>query len=112
MLILYYTTTTADKLPYAQFLQLILPCEDLALRQKTQDSIATTSSKAMASLAQLLVKELRFHQTYDFLRKKLVRQYDYSLPAVFTAVDDWAYGFWDQQGLKRFMKKAGFKQVT
>ena len=58
-------------------------------------------------LSRLIHKELRLAKEEEGLKQQLAIRYDYSLEALFKAVDDWNYKYIDQINLKRFLIKCG-----
>lgn len=46
-------------------------------------------------------------QKADKMKRNIENAYDFSFKKAFSAIDDWNYGYCDQQNLKRFLRNMG-----
>ena len=113
-MISYFDLDSDKKLNYHDFLQILLPCDDAFLRaaatQRPNNDIPKCEFLPMRverALSQLIFKEVRFHLKADQLKRNLESSYDFTFKKAFNAIDDWTYGYLDQNNLKRFLRSAG-----
>ncbi len=43
----------------------------------------------------------------DQMKRTLENAYDFTFKKAFSAIDDWSYGYLDQNNIKRFLRSAG-----
>lgn len=113
-MIAYFDLDGDSKLNYHDFLQIILPCDDSFLRaaatQRPNGEIPKCeflSARIERAMSQLLFKEVRFHLKADQMKRTLENAYDFTFKKAFSAIDDWSYGYLDQNNIKRFLRSAG-----
>lgn len=51
------------------------------------------------------MSEIELHQKSEKLKQELESMLDYSEDAVYSAIDDWGYGYIDQRNLMNFFKR-------
>jgi Ca2+-binding EF-hand superfamily protein len=113
-MIAYFDLDGDGKLNYHDFLQIVLPCDDSFLRaaatQRPNSDIPKCeflSARIERALSQLLFKEVRYHLKADQMKRTLENAYDFTGKKAFAAIDDWNYGYLDQNNIKRFLRGAG-----
>jgi hypothetical protein len=66
------------------------------------------SQKIETALCRLLYDEILLHTEKAALVDRMVHTHDFSMWKAFKAVDDWNYGFVDNNNLKRFLLAMGY----
>lgn len=59
------------------------------------------------AITNLLVKELKLQMKAENIKRSLEQSYDFSVPNLFKAVDDWHYTYIDEKNLRRFLRNVG-----
>jgi Ca2+-binding EF-hand superfamily protein len=113
-LINYYDSNQNGFLSYQDFLQMVLPCEDLPLRLETSnrpffrvsrfETLPVTMEVALANVVQ---QELRVLKQLEKLTYDLERRPDYSALSVYRCIDRMNEGRIDTINLERFFKENG-----
>ena len=111
-LIKFFDSDEDGKLNFPDFMQMILPCDNTYLRsvatQRPNQIIHPTDYLTLdveADLTKLILSEIQLHKKSESMKQELESLPDYSTEGVYTAIDDWGYGFVDQRNLGGFLKK-------
>ena len=98
-------------LNFEDFLQFVLPYDDMKLRAKVSQrpTFKSASGQLPANvefeLSRLFEKEVHYHIKVEEEKKTLERQADFNTVACFTTLDPRSFGFIDFDNLKNFMVK-------
>ena len=99
-------------LDFADFLTLVLPNVDMALRAKVSQrqnydvgKNDRLQSNVEFELSRLLEKEIHYHVKVEIEKKELECMDDFNTVAVFTMMDPLNYGYLDFENLKTFISK-------
>jgi hypothetical protein len=114
--ILKYFDTNGDRsLSYTEFLQVMLPCDDMYLRSSaTQrpnypvgryDRLPYSVEKELASL---LEKEVHYHTRLERLKHELTTRYDWSNLAAYDKIDSLREGRLNHKNLASFLRLNGY----
>jgi Ca2+-binding EF-hand superfamily protein len=96
---------------FDDFLQFVLPYDDMKLRAKVSQRPTYTSASGQLpanvefELSRLIEKEVHYHIKVEEEKKTLERQADFNTVACFTILDPRSFGFIDFDNLKNFMYK-------
>jgi Ca2+-binding EF-hand superfamily protein len=113
-LILFFDSNGNQRLSFQEFLQIVLPCEDNYLRNRTLDRPSRHVGRhdqlprdIELALAQVIEKEIDLQRRLESLKRELEVQYDYSPYAAFRSVDRYNSGRCDQVNVGAFLRQNG-----
>jgi len=108
----YFDNDKDGFLDYTDFLTLVLPNTDIALRSKvTQrknyqvESGQRLQSNVEFELSRLFEKEIHYHVKVEIEKRELEEMQDFNTVAVFSVLDPLQYGYLDAENLRAFMAK-------
>ena len=111
----YFDKNMDGFLDFADFLTLVLPSNDLALRAKVsqRQNYAVGPEDRLQSnvefeLSRLIEKEIHYHVKTEIEKKQLEAMEDFNGVGVFSTLDTLNYGYLDFENIKNFLFK--FKQ--
>ena len=115
-LIEYFSEQRNKQIKYSDFLQIVLPCDDLYLRSAASQAPGREIKhdqllpiRVEKALSQLLLKEVNFQLKLEELKKRLEISYDFTVKRAYASVDDWNYGYLDHSNIRRFLKNMGYR---
>mmetsp|Transcript_23466 Transcript_23466/g.17933 ORF Transcript_23466/g.17933 Transcript_23466/m.17933 type:complete len:170 (-) Transcript_23466:219-728(-) len=115
-LVKFFDSDEDGKLNYPDFMQVVLPCDNTFLRAKATQRPNIIINKfdyltldIERDVTKLLQYEIELHRKSEKLRQELESMPDFSEEAVYTAIDDWGYGFVDARNLKSFFRNNKYK---
>jgi hypothetical protein len=98
-LICFFDSNGNQRLSFQEFLQVVLPCEDNYLRNRTLDRPSRHVSRydylprdIELALSSVIEKEIDLQRRLESLKRELEVQYDYSPYAAFRSVDRYNSG--------------------
>ena len=113
-LTLFFDSNGNQRLSFQEFLQMVLPCEDNYLRNRTLDRPSRHVGRydflprdIELALANVFEKEIDLQRRLESLKRELEVQYDYSPYAAFRSVDRYNSGRVDQVNLGAFLRQNG-----
>jgi Ca2+-binding EF-hand superfamily protein len=114
-LVKFFDNNEDGRLSFTEFEQILLPCEDNALRRLAQDrrsyrvaryeNLPLDIERAMAAIIEREVELLR---RLDLLKRELEVRYDFSPYACFKTIDRYNEGFLNSGNLTIFLRSNGF----
>lgn len=114
MLVSYFDGDHDNYLNYQEFMQIMLPCDDMYLRSAaTQRPNYPISPHAYLppsvekDLTELLEREIRWHSRMELRKQELQRRYDWTSGAAFNSIDVLRLGFIEHRHVADFLKKNG-----
>lgn len=113
-LILFFDSNGNQRISFQEFLQIVLPCEDNYLRNRTLDRPSRHVSRfdylprdIELALAAVIEKEIDLQRRLESLKRELEVQYDYSPYAAFRSIDRYNSGRLDQVNIGSFLRQNG-----
>ena len=110
-LVKYFDSDEDGELNYADFMQIILPCDHSYLRaiatQRPNIEVSNTEyldEEVEKNVAKLIIQEIKLHKQSERLKQELESALDFTENAVFSLIDDWSYGFIDTRNLRSFFR--------
>jgi len=114
MLVKYFDGDNDSFLNYQEFMQIMLPCDDMYLRSAaTQRPNYPISPHAFLApsvekdLTELLEREIRWHSRVEVRKHDLQKRYDWTGAAAFNSIDTLRLGFIEHRHIADFLKKNG-----
>lgn len=113
-LIVFFDSNGNQRISFQEFLQIVLPCEDNYLRNRTLDRPSRHVSRydylprdIELALASVIEKEIDLQRRLETLKRELEVQYDYSPYAAFRSIDRYNSGRIDQVNVGSFLRQNG-----
>lgn len=113
-LVQFFDSNGNQRLSFQEFLQIVLPCEDNYLRNRTLDRPSRHVGRydylprdIELALATVIEKEIDLQRRLESLKRDLELQYDYSPYAAFRSVDRYNSGRIDQVNAGSFLRQNG-----
>lgn len=113
-LVSFFDSNGNGRLSFQEFLQIVLPCEDNYLRNRTLDRPSRHVGRydylprdIELALATVIEKEIDLQRRLESLKRELEAQYDYSPYAAFRSVDRYNSGRIDQVNTGSFLRQNG-----
>jgi Ca2+-binding EF-hand superfamily protein len=113
-LVCFFDSNGNQRLGFQEFLQIVLPCEDNYLRNRTLDRPSRHVGRydmlprdIELAIASVIEKEIDLQRRLESLKRELEVQYDYSPYAAFRSVDRYNSGRVDQVNLGSFLRQNG-----
>jgi Ca2+-binding EF-hand superfamily protein len=113
-LIVFFDSNGNQRISFQEFLQIVLPCEDNFLRNRTLDRPSRHVSRydylprdIELALASVIEKEIDLQRRLETLKRELEVQYDYSPYAAFRSIDRYNSGRIDQVNVGSFLRQNG-----
>ena len=114
ILVQFFDSNGNARLSFQEFLQMVLPCEDNFLRNRTLDRPSRHVGRfdylprdIELALATVIEKEIDLQRRLESLKRELEIQYDYSPYAAFRSVDRYNSGRIDQVNVGSFLRQNG-----
>ena len=114
ILVAFFDSNGNGRLNFQEFLQIVLPCEDNYLRNRTLDRPSRHVGRydylprdIELALASIIEKEIDLQRRLESLKRELEVQYDYSPYAAFRSVDRYNSGRVDQVNAGSFLRQNG-----
>lgn len=112
-LVKFFDSDSDLAMSYADFLQMVLPCNNELLRAIASQRPNETYVKVPGDipeevekeLALLIMMEIDMHRQSEPLKQELRCVKDYSDDSLIACIDSWGYGFVDPNNLKLFFKQ-------
>jgi Ca2+-binding EF-hand superfamily protein len=113
-LTMFFDSNGNQRLSFQEFLQMVLPCEDNYLRNRTLDRPSRHVGRydmlprdIELALTNVIEKEIDLQRRLEALKRELECQYDYSPYAAFRSVDRYNSGRVDQVNMGAFLRQNG-----
>ena len=110
----FFDSNGNNRLSFQEFLQIVLPCEDNFLRNRTLDRPARRVGRfdqlprdIELALTNVFEKEVDLQRRLEALKRELEAQYDYSPFAAFRSVDRYNSGRVDSVNMGAFLRQNG-----
>ncbi len=114
-LLKYFDTDMDGALNYTEFMQVLLPCDDLYLRSAaTQrptyhigryDRLPTIVEKELVTLFE---REIHYHTKTEMIKQELQRRYDWNPRSAFECIDSLRIGSVDHRSVNSFLRVNGY----
>jgi Ca2+-binding EF-hand superfamily protein len=115
MLVKYFDSDSDGFLNYQEFMQVMLPCDDMYLRsaatQRPNYPISPTAflhRTVEKDLTELLEREIRWHTKLESRKHELMKRYDWSASGAFNVIDFARIGHIEHRHVADFLKKNGY----
>ena len=108
MLVLQYDSQEEGALTRDDFMQLLLPSEDIALREEALLRNNVFPSALCLPLAEHIFLEASCQEQLAILKKELNMRYDFNFLDAFRAVDQYRLNFVTPIALTEFLRKFGY----
>lgn len=114
MLTKYFDSDKDGFLNYQEFMQVLLPCDDMYLRsaatQRPNYPISPTAYLAPSvekDLTELFEREIKWHTKSESRKHDLMRRYDWTNSTAFNSIDVLRHGQIEHRDVSEFLKKNG-----
>ena len=108
VMIQFFGTSNSNFLLFADFLQILMPCDAPDLRAEISQRVCVDERGYLdpvveRELALLLEKEIHFNRLLEYQKQKLTSDKQFDYQQAFLEIDDWGYGYIDVKNLKNFL---------
>jgi Ca2+-binding EF-hand superfamily protein len=115
LLVAYFDIDQDGLLSYTEFMQMVLPCDNLMLRSEASqreplglDARGALSPQVERLLANFFEGEVGLHSKTDRLKTELHSRFDWNPSSVFNFMDATHDGFLNYRNLQLFLKGQGY----
>lgn len=115
LLVNYFDVDQDGQLSYTEFMQMVLPCDNLLLRSEASQreplglsAEGTLSPQVERLLAQFFEQEVSLHVKLDQLKTDLHGRFDWNIHSVFNVLDQTHEGFLNYRNIQLFLRSQSF----
>lgn len=111
LLLNYFDVDQDGQLSYTEFMQMVLPCDNLVLRSEASqreplglDASGQLGQQVERLLAQFFEQEVDLHVKMDQLKAQMHGRFDWSISNIFNCLDATHEGFLSYSNIQMFLR--------